>query len=85
MMKFKVKRPLVIGKGVLDINKTYDSKDIKVADKHVKSWIKSGIAEEVKSSGSKNKPKSGGNKDVSKSGERSGGRSDSKSAKSSEE
>lgn len=85
MMKFKVKRPLIIGKAVLDINKTYDSKDIKVADKHVKSWIKSGIAEEVKSDGSKGNATAGGDQAVSKSGKRSGGQSDSKSAKNSKE
>lgn len=41
-MKFKVNKPIVYD-GVLQRGKVYDSKDLKLADKHVQSWARKRI------------------------------------------
>ncbi|WP_339171464.1 hypothetical protein [Anoxybacillus sp. FSL W8-1294] len=78
-MKFKAKSALIIGSEVLTPGQEYDSKELKVADKYVKSWIESGLVEEVDENESKNNDDAGGDETVSSGGKRSGRRSDSKS------
>jgi len=80
-LKFKAKAALIIGSEVLTPGQEYDSKELKVADKYVKSWIESGLVEEVDENESKNNDDAGGNETVSSGGKRSRRRSDSKSEK----
>ena len=46
-MEIKIKHPIVYDGSVLQRGKVYDTKDLKIADKHIHSWIEKRLVVKV--------------------------------------